>query len=364
MFEISRVRPLPARRKGTSGRWKKKGGDVSDSYDDGQDVRASDLEYTDSDYDISLPGLKRRLHRLEKQAEYQDIEALLAAIREIRQMVTDKRDIERFEKIGFPLPEVNESRSWRPLYIPPCVSNRVPIYFNAGPYNKKTIGGYRREGPTYPANVIAKAGEFSRLAESRRRSLEFWQRAFGGILSNDRRAREIESLREEELQWWRLVSRFRALLERCAEPLRLGLESGWPEIILQRRQLAEREAVRDKRHRAEILYPKPPTKEEVYRARVAAMDKKSRETIASLRDQVRKTSECPYCGNSVGPGGHHLDHIVPVSRGGLNTVDNLVYICARCNLKKGDSGLLAFAKKAGIEIEPLIERLHRLGKHV
>jgi len=43
---------------------------------------------------------------------------------------------------------------------------------------------------------------------------------------------------------------------------------------------------------------------------------------------------CRYCGYDEGP--FHLDHVIPWSRGGKDTADNLVVACAACNLSKGD----------------------------
>lgn len=36
------------------------------------------------------------------------------------------------------------------------------------------------------------------------------------------------------------------------------------------------------------------------------------------------------------PPGHHVDHIVPLSKGGTHTLDNLQYLTAYENLSKGD----------------------------
>ncbi len=41
---------------------------------------------------------------------------------------------------------------------------------------------------------------------------------------------------------------------------------------------------------------------------------------------------CFYCGAS----SQHLDHVVPVSRGGTHSIGNLVQSCASCNLSKSD----------------------------
>lgn len=49
---------------------------------------------------------------------------------------------------------------------------------------------------------------------------------------------------------------------------------------------------------------------------------------------VRDGKKCVYCDSGEGP--FHLDHVVPVSRGGSNSIDNLVVACAACNLSKGD----------------------------
>lgn len=52
-----------------------------------------------------------------------------------------------------------------------------------------------------------------------------------------------------------------------------------------------------------------------------------------LRDAVleRDANTCQYCGALA----EHVDHVVPVCKGGGNTLDNLVAACAKCNLSKG-----------------------------
>jgi 5-methylcytosine-specific restriction endonuclease McrA len=43
---------------------------------------------------------------------------------------------------------------------------------------------------------------------------------------------------------------------------------------------------------------------------------------------------CFYCGEKIDMTGH-LDHMVPIYRGGGNYLRNLVAACKRCNLTKG-----------------------------
>lgn len=50
-----------------------------------------------------------------------------------------------------------------------------------------------------------------------------------------------------------------------------------------------------------------------------------------LRDNYR----CQYCGDEPGVRELNVDHVVPKSRGGRDTWDNLVISCRDCNLEKG-----------------------------
>lgn len=50
-----------------------------------------------------------------------------------------------------------------------------------------------------------------------------------------------------------------------------------------------------------------------------------------LRDQY----QCQYCGKRPGPSELNLDHVIPRSRGGIDSWENLVVSCRPCNVKKG-----------------------------
>ena len=44
---------------------------------------------------------------------------------------------------------------------------------------------------------------------------------------------------------------------------------------------------------------------------------------------------CVYCGKLVTHLTLHIDHVVPISRGGGNSMENLCVACKKCNLAKG-----------------------------
>jgi len=77
---------------------------------------------------------------------------------------------------------------------------------------------------------------------------------------------------------------------------------------------------------------------------------KARDAIPnSVREYVieRDARHCSYCsrgGNDWGTGDQpwHIDHVVPVGRGGPTVADNLTLSCARCNLQKGSMSPVQF----------------------
>lgn len=57
----------------------------------------------------------------------------------------------------------------------------------------------------------------------------------------------------------------------------------------------------------------------------------------------RDGHKCVYCGNSKQL---TIDHLIPKSKGGKNTWENLVTCCSRCNVKKGDKTI----EQAGLKL--------------
>ena len=76
-----------------------------------------------------------------------------------------------------------------------------------------------------------------------------------------------------------------------------------------------------------------------------------------LRDQNR----CQYCGRKFSSSELSLDHVIPISRGGKSTWDNVVCACLPCNVKKGNKLL----QESGMQLirhphRPKWHPLHRL----
>lgn len=97
-----------------------------------------------------------------------------------------------------------------------------------------------------------------------------------------------------------------------------------------------------KRHQEERLnynrdyYSKNP---EFGRSRASIRRARSRQSVQHARKDLARLINksnfyCTYCGIKDMNG--HVDHVVPLSRGGSNGIGNLVWSCAPCNLSKSN----------------------------
>ncbi len=102
--------------------------------------------------------------------------------------------------------------------------------------------------------------------------------------------------------------------------------------------------------------------------RLAMYDQESREIGSDIVRHIRKTTtdpyHCPYCNKITEHNNSHVDHINPISNGGLSVKNNMVLVCSKCNLKKKDYPLWVFCKTNKYNYEDIAERLFKLGKWV
>jgi 5-methylcytosine-specific restriction endonuclease McrA len=100
----------------------------------------------------------------------------------------------------------------------------------------------------------------------------------------------------------------------------------------------EYELARYKRRRQDLA--------QVEKMRAANQRRKARNRIATPIEDTLTTAQtlwlraqcCAYC---MAPS-TELDHVVPISGGGANSIDNIVSACRRCNAQKGAKSLLQF----------------------
>lgn len=78
--------------------------------------------------------------------------------------------------------------------------------------------------------------------------------------------------------------------------------------------------------------------------------------------QIKLVRECPYCGKILSKSNAHMDHIYPVAKGGQSVRSNLVFVCSRCNQKKGKLTLNNFISKNKYDVALVQKRLKKLDK--
>ena len=74
---------------------------------------------------------------------------------------------------------------------------------------------------------------------------------------------------------------------------------------------------------------------------------------------ARDNNRCQYCGKKFSTAELSLDHIVPRSRNGANSWENIVCSCMKCNVRKGgktptEAGMRLIAKPIKPRVSPVI----------
>lgn len=68
---------------------------------------------------------------------------------------------------------------------------------------------------------------------------------------------------------------------------------------------------------------------------------------SEISNIIRRSKKCYWCGVPLKNKKVHIDHYVPLAKGGLNSIENLVVSCAKCNLTKNAKDPIAFANSIG-----------------
>ncbi len=73
---------------------------------------------------------------------------------------------------------------------------------------------------------------------------------------------------------------------------------------------------------------------------------------------LRDRFDCQYCGNRFVPEELTFDHVIPRSRGGQTTWQNVVTACSSCNLRKGNR--LPHESRLQLRVKPYQPTVHQL----
>ena len=216
------------------------------------------------------------------------------------------------------------SKSGLVTYCKPCQRARLADYRSRNPSKSaEWIRKWRAENPhlakkAWDASYAARAQSEAYKATARRRAEKYRIEHPEKVKSSGEkfRLKNAEKLRDSKAAWYRknadsVISRVREYRKANAEKSRL-----WQAAHQARRRVALKRSG----------------------GRFTADD------VQNLLSMQRGL--CAYCGASLS-GGYHIDHRVPLSKGGENNRHNLDLLCPRCNLSKGSKLPHEFAQQNG-----------------
>lgn len=117
--------------------------------------------------------------------------------------------------------------------------------------------------------------------------------------------------------------------------------------MLEQQELALRQAIADRHGLSRPVSPgylklwrnheaiKRGKKRSRDRRRAAEMNAPAIERFDRGEIIERDRGICHLCGRTCDPGEIHIDHVIPLARGGAHTRENVRVACSSCNVRKG-----------------------------
>ena len=178
-----------------------------------------------------------------------------------------------------------------------------------------------------------KAKSDKRYAEKNKKRIAEYQRQYR--VDNSEKLKEVRAeytAREEFLQEER--DRRRKLREREPERIKADKRREYLEHIEQYKITARAYRNSD-RGRAIAVEASARYRSKLQHASDGTVTEESLKLLKDVQD-----CRCAYCLTDLGEiesSKVHLDHIYPISKGGIHSITNVVWSCASCNLRKSDS---------------------------
>lgn len=129
--------------------------------------------------------------------------------------------------------------------------------------------------------------------------------------------------------------------ERVAKNLRAWREANRDSVLEKQRVYGRKRYTANKRRenervRAWAIANPLANRMRKHRRRALERNAEGTHTAEDVQRQYKaQRGKCYYCGTKVGDT-YHVDHVIPLSRGGTNWPENLVIACPQCNQSKND----------------------------
>lgn len=186
----------------------------------------------------------------------------------------------------------------------------------------------------------------TKCGETKPRTLEFWRKDFGSWCKVCHRAAVREcSARKRGPRKPRVIDLPAGTKEYQAAYYALTRETQIRKVVERQRANRERTRQKGREWRERHL------EKDRERCRIKSQNrraiKKATEVVKITDADIAQKLEaqkhrCFYCGCRIKGREYHIEHVIPLSRGGTHTLGNLVIACESCNLQKGAKDLWEF----------------------
>ena len=220
--------------------------------------------------------------------------------------------------------------------------------------------------------ILSKIKRIEDAMNSQYRNMGFFQSLFGKNLDLSSEEYEISKLKStlQDTALFSTPKNISDFINKCQTAYthlinyQNLLNKSLPPAVL--REKGREESIESKKKNLASQAHQKAIEQERVKALAAAHTNKTRQLAVSVKSRLSEQKNlldcCPYCCNDLGSY-PHADHIYPVAKGGLSTVENMVYVCQQCNAKKSDKTLFDFINSSSIyDFNIVIGNLKKLNK--